>query len=118
MASILSNARRTAFGAAAVVLLVVEFAAQGGPADKTTAAVDAALHKDEAGNGSSSASPQSASAAPRPAPTSWFAPTPDEESMPSPDVAPTPNWGASEQPHNPDAIHRPPPRGVDFPENG
>lgn len=113
MASLVSNMRRTAIGAVILVALVVEFAAQGGPADKAAAVVEAAVKKDAAEDQTTP------SAAPRPAPTAWFAPTPDDESLPPAPTPPAPrDWGAAEAPHNPNEIRKPPPRGVDFPENG
>lgn len=114
MASLLSNPRRIAFGAAIVVALATQFAAQGGPADKATTAVSGALRKDAPEAAASAAAVVRA----RPAPTAWFALGADEESQPSRSLqAPAQSWAVVQPAPGAEEIRRPPPRGVDFPEN-
>lgn len=109
--ALFSDVRRTAVGAAVLVFFAMEFASRGGIGERSSVAVDEALHKND---GKSQVGGSATSKAPK----AWFAASSPEDQPPV-NLRPAPvaqSW-ASAGNSSDGKIHKAPPHGVDFPQN-
>ncbi len=116
-----ANLRRTAIGSVVVLVLVVLFAQDGGPTDMLAGQL-AKVAKQPVAEASAEANEVPATApTARPSPAAWFTPAEDEDQPAPPPPPPTraSDWGPASQVAGVDhpVVRKPPPRGVDFPEN-